>query len=377
MSSLYLHIPFCCRKCPYCDFYSQVGSQQQLDEYVDLLCDHLQLLSKQHPQPAELATIFFGGGTPSVLSATQIGRILELLHNSFGIAGNAEISLEANPGTLNAEKLGGYLSAGINRLSLGVQSLQDEQLQQLGRVHSAEQARAAVTLARAAGFGNLSLDLMFSLPGQNCPALEKELRELLDLQPEHLSLYGLSFETGTEFAARLQAGELQPVDEEESAAQYRLVHHRLLEAGFEHYEISNFARPGFRCRHNQVYWQRRGCLAAGCGGHSFDGTDYGCRWSVPNDLDHYRQQLMRGENPAELLESFDRRGAMTETIYLALRTSDGLSRADFKERFGDYPEIIYSQAFSKLRGRLHLNHDHWRFDLAGWLLYDHLISEFF
>jgi len=377
MISLYLHIPFCLRKCPYCDFYSQAGSQRELDEYVDLLCRQLRLLVRQQPQRTELETIFFGGGTPSLLQAAQVERILKLLRDCFGVAATAEISLEANPGTLDAEKLNGYRAAGVNRLSLGVQSLCDEQLQQLGRVHSAEQARTAVSLARAAGFSNLSLDLMFNLPGQDCCALEAELQELLELQPEHLSLYGLSFEEGTEFAARLQAGVLQAVDEEEAAAQYRLLHRQLQQAGYEHYEISNFARPGFRCRHNQTYWQRRSCLAAGCGGHSFTAAGYGERWAVPADLARYRQRLLRDEDPAELLERFDRRGAMAETLYLALRTRDGLARSEFRERFGQTPEEVCPRAFQQLRGRLHLENDHWRFDLTGWLLYDHLISRFF
>jgi oxygen-independent coproporphyrinogen-3 oxidase len=377
MSSLYLHIPFCCRKCPYCDFYSQAGDPQQLADYVDLLCRDLRQLSKQHPDSAELKTIFFGGGTPSLLEARQVRRILELLRNEFGLEGDAEISLEANPGTLDGEKVEGYRAAGVNRLSLGVQSLRDEQLQLLGRIHSAEQAREAVALARGAGFANLNLDLMFNLPGQDCRALDEELRELLDLNPEHLSLYGLSFEEGTEFASRQQSGTLQPVAEEEAAAQYRLLHDRLQQAGFEHYEISNFARPGFRCRHNQVYWQRRACLAAGCGAHGFDAAGYGSRWAVPPDLDRYRQRLEKDENPAELLETFDRREAMAETLYLALRTSDGLSVGDFQERFGQSPEAIFRRQFLKLQPRLQRKNDRWCFDLDGWLLYDHLISQFF
>ena len=377
MSSLYLHIPFCCHKCPYCDFYSRVGSPQQVAEYVDLLCSHLLLLPKQHPETKDLQTIFFGGGTPSLLESEQAAQILRLLRATFGVDENAEISLEANPGTLDERKLNGYRSAGINRLSLGVQSLRDEQLQLLGRIHSAAQAREAVLMARAAGFDNLSLDLIFNLPGQNCRSLQEEALELLELQPEHLSLYGLSFEEGTEFAARRQAGELQPVPEEEAADQYLLLHKLLQQAGFEHYEISNFARPGFRCRHNQIYWQRGACMAVGCGGHSFISSGYGERRVVPADLDRYRQRLSCGENPDELLEGFGRRAAMVETIYLAMRTSDGLSRAGFLTEYGQTPEEAFPQVFRKLEGRLQLKDDHWRFDLSGWLLYDHFISEFF
>ena len=376
MSSLYLHIPFCSRKCPYCDFFSQVGSPQQLDEYVNLLCQHLEFLFKSNSKIPPLMTLFFGGGTPSLLTADQVGLILNLIRRRIGICADAEISLEANPGTLDPDKLGGYRLAGVNRLSLGVQSLRDDQLRLLGRIHTAEQALAAISQARAVGFDNLNLDLMFNLPGQNCRGLIEELEQLLALQPEHLSLYGLSFEEGTEFAQRLQAGKLKSLDEEEAAAQYRLLHERMQGAGFEHYEISNFARPGFRCRHNQIYWQRRGCLAAGCGAHSFMAADFGSRWAVPADLESFRRRLCQGEDPADRLETFDRRGAMAETIYLALRTADGLSRLDFHGRFGEFPESAFPKAFRRLGDRLSLEKDHWRFDLTGWLLFNHLISQF-
>lgn len=376
MSSLYLHIPFCSRKCPYCDFYSQVGDARQLDEYTDLLCQHLRLLQNQNPETDELETVFFGGGTPSLLNADQVQRILSQLHDSFGCAANVEISLEANPGTLDARKLDDYREAGVNRLSIGVQSLRDDQLELLGRIHSAEQARSAVGMARAAGFDNVSLDLMFNLPGQDCHSLTQELEGLLALQPEHLSLYGLSFEEGTEFAARQQAGELQAVDDEESAAQYMMLHGELKAAGFEHYEISNFARPGRRCQHNQVYWKRGACLAAGCGAHSYYDNGWGERRLVPPGLEQYRQRLADGQDPSEQLEIFDRQSAMAETLYLGLRTSDGIDRQAFFTLFGVYPEEAYPEAFSQLEGRLLRHGEHWSFSPESWLLYDHLISHF-
>ncbi len=376
MSSLYLHIPFCRSKCPYCDFYSQVGNQQQLDDYVELLVKHLQFLGRQEEETLPLKTIFFGGGTPSLLSGGQVGRLLFQLDQTFGITKQAEISLEANPGTLDRQKLQGYRSAGVNRLSLGVQSLSEQRLQLLGRSHTTVEARDAVVLARAAGFSNLNLDLMFSLPGQDCASLDQELSELLALAPEHVSLYGLSFEEGTDFTARKTRGELSGSTEEESAAQYRLLHERMVAAGFEHYEISNFARPDNRCRHNQVYWQRRSCLAVGCGAHAFCANDWGERRYVPPDSDLYRQQLLKGKDPSESLEVFDRKAAMAETVYLALRTSDGLDRRAFQSAFGSFPEEVFLQAFAALEGQLQLDADNWRFGLDGWLIYDHLITHF-
>lgn len=376
MSSLYLHIPFCSSKCPYCDFYSQVGSSQQLDEYIELLCTHLQFLHHSSPDPVKLETIFFGGGTPSLLTPDQVGTILQQLSKTFGITAEAEISLEANPGTLDGQKLEGYRSEGINRLSLGVQSLRDEQLQMLGRIHSSIEAIRAVEMIRSAGFENLSLDLIFNLPGQSSDSLEKELEELLALRPEHLSLYGLSFEEGTVFEACQRAGEISAVDEDESAAQYLMLHQKLQAAGYEHYEISNFSRPGYRSCHNQVYWQRRSCLAAGCGAHSFNAAGWGERRVVPPDLVRYRNCLERQQDPSEQVETFGRKEAMAETLYLALRTSDGIDSRSFAELYGEAPDCAFPRAFALLSEHLQQNGDRWSFRPESWLLYDHLISHF-
>ena len=270
----------------------------------------------------------------------------------------------------------GYRHAGVNRLSLGTQSLNDKNLQALGRIHTAAQARDSVAAARQAGFGNLSLDLIFALPGQTLPAMEREIKDLLELEPEHISLYGLSFEEGTEFFRRLTRGELEACDENLYAEQYKLIHRELSRAGFEHYEISNFARPGFRCRHNQIYWQRRNCLAIGCGAHGFIEKNWGERWHIPGALTQYRTALQQGNNPAEQLEVFDRIGAMKEFIYLALRTKDGLATADFQRRFGERPEKNFSLAFAKTSRDLHQDDGRWHFGPEAWLLYDHLITHF-
>ncbi|MCK5826701.1 MAG: radical SAM family heme chaperone HemW [Desulfuromusa sp.] len=376
MSSLYIHIPFCTSKCPYCDFYSQVGSQQQINEYVELLTLNIKILEDKTSSPRPFETIFFGGGTPSLLSIKQIEKILNRVHRSFGIETDAEITLEANPGTVNLEQLQGYRQAGINRLSLGIQSLKDENLQLLGRIHSVSQAGKSIDAARSAGFDNLSLDLIFALPNQDLPALEEEIFALLDFSPEHISLYGLTFEEGTEFSTRLQSGELSSCGENLYAEQYRLLHEQLLAAGYEHYEISNFARPGRRCRHNQIYWQRKNCLAIGAGSHSFIEKEWGERWHIPPNLKHYRESLQYGKNPAELLETYNRQGAMKEFAYLALRTSTGIDRHKFKQKFNLPLEQVFPTALEKTSNFLRTNHDYYNFELDGWLLYDHLISHF-
>lgn len=376
MSSLYIHIPFCTRKCPYCDFFSLVGNQSQIDEYLGLLLLNIQSVRNIYPDSSSFDSIYFGGGTPSLLSSEQIAQILTSIDHVFGINADCEITLEANPGTLERQQLKGYRQAGVNRLSIGVQSLDDQNLKILGRIHNAKEARKSVSLARQAGFDNLSLDLMFALPGETLEILSNELADILDLAPEHVSVYGLTFEEGTDFTAQLKRGSLIACDEDLYAAQYHLLHDQLADAGFEHYEISNFARPGLQCRHNQTYWQRNTCLAVGAGAHSFINQNWGERWHIPTDLKAYKNSLISNNNPAILLETFDLQGAMKEFVYLALRTRKGLDLNSFEQRFKQKPEQVFYQAINKVRPYLKADSRRWFFDPDGWLLYDHLISHF-
>jgi oxygen-independent coproporphyrinogen-3 oxidase len=377
VSSLYVHIPFCRQRCRYCDFFSTTASDVERNIYVDLLCRHLELIRCDDSASSELQSIYFGGGTPSLLTTEQLILLLTTCRERFGLSATAEITLEVNPGTFGGTYLQRARQAGVNRLSIGIQSFDDQQLQQLGRCHDVDQARAAVTAARAAGFDNISLDLMFALLEQTADDLRREIDLLLQLEPEHISVYGLTIEEGTEFERWQQQGRFTVVDEDEYARQYELLRTGFTAAGYEHYELSNFARPGRRCRHNQRYWQRRSCLAVGAGAHSFVERGYGERWHVPTDLAHYRQRLEAGVDPAERLESFDRQGAMIETVYLALRTSAGVDLADFEQRFGEPLPLAFPRAFAQLqeslectRGRIVLPPEHW-------LIYDHLIASFF
>ncbi|MEZ4485345.1 MAG: radical SAM family heme chaperone HemW [Syntrophotaleaceae bacterium] len=374
--SLYLHVPFCASKCPYCDFYSQVGDQAQLDAYVELLRRHLALLYPCDQLGAPLTTVFFGGGTPSLFSPAQIATLLDQLRLTVGLAADAEISLEANPGTVDLERLCGYRQAGVNRLSFGVQSLQNKTLKILGRGHSAQQAVQSVAWARQAGFENLGCDLMFGLPGQDRSDLLQDLAALLQMRPDHLSCYGLTVEVGTPFEALQRSGGLQMPDEECYRELYLTVHQQLATAGFEHYEISNYAQPGHACRHNQAYWQRRTCNAVGAGAHSFVADGYGARRAVPADLEGYRLSLQTGRDPALTLETFDRRGAMAETLYLGLRCREGVVDSDFRRTFGVGVAEVFAEAIRRCGERLRLIEGSWRFDLEGWLLYDHFISFF-
>ena len=376
MSSLYLHVPFCRTKCPYCDFYSVAGRLSELARYHDLLLRHLALARARDRLQAPLSTIFFGGGTPSLLSPDAVAAVLSELARTPGIASGAEISLEANPGTISPEKLQGYRAAGVNRLSLGIQSLDAASLGRLGRGHSPQQAVAAFRLARQAGFSSLSCDLMFGLPGQGRKDLLEELDALLALEPDHLSCYGLTVEESTPFYHLHRAGGLALPGEEAYRELYHTVHDRLVAAGFSHYEISNYARPGHDCRHNLVYWRRQAYLGLGAGAHSFFPDGWGERWAVPSDLTGYAERLAQGEDPAEQLESFDRQGAMAEILYLGLRTAEGVAEEPFVRQFGEGVKAAFPRAVARCGKHLTLRDGRWRMDLAGWLIFDHLIEGF-
>ncbi len=375
MPALYLHIPFCLRKCPYCDFFSRDDCAALLPGYPELLRRHL-AWAADHGWRGPLDTIYFGGGTPSLLPPPAVGELLAAAARHFGLADDAEVTLEANPGTVTLERLSGYRAAGVNRLSLGLQSLAPGPLAVLGRRHDVAQGVQAVQAARRAGFANLSLDLIFALPGQTPAELEAELDRYLELAPAHLSCYGLTAEPGTPLHRQVQDGALALPDGERYADAFLLVHERLTAAGFEHYEIANFARPGRACRHNRTYWERRESLGIGAGAHSFKEAGWGERWAVPADLAGYAAALHGGGEPAERLEGFDRAGAMGETLYLGLRTRSGVDEAAFRARFGCGVAEAYPQGVRKLQPWLALTDGRWRLTVDGWLLYDRLIQEF-
>lgn len=374
-TSLYCHVPFCLKKCPYCDFFSIPVATHDISSYADLLVKHLHLLPQQS-EPKKLEAIFFGGGTPSLLPPGDVGKILQTAEELFGFTDGAEISLEANPGTVSAESLQGFKAAGVNRLSIGVQSLCDRNLHRLGRQHDVAAAHAAIGNARKAGFDNISCDLMFALPGQSAEDLTKDLDTLLEYQPEHLAVYGLTIEEGTPFFSLLEQGQLELPDEDQYVTAYRLLHDRLCVAGYRHYEISNFARPGFECRHNQRYWQRQPNLAIGAGAHSFYDQGWGERRAVADDLPKYVEQIRAGSEPSQVIESFDRLAAMAETLYLGLRTDRGVDAEQFRKRFAADLEEVYPEAVKKCGELLTFKEGFWRLNIDGWLLFNTLLSHF-
>ena len=374
MTGLYLHIPFCHSKCSYCDFYSLTGDEARIAEYVALLTDELEQKAASWQGPFD--SVFFGGGTPSRLTAAQVAQLLDTVRTRFGLSDNAEVTLEANPGTVTDASLNGYRAAGINRLSFGIQTFSDPQLKALGRAHSATQANAAFRAARRAGFENLSCDLIFALPDQGRAELDHDLDALLELAPEHLSAYGLTLEEDTPLFQQHQHRALPLPGDEEYAELYLQLDRRLVAAGYRHYEISNYARPGYECRHNQEVWRRRPYLGVGAGAHSFLATGWGERRCVPPDLEQYRTACETGHDPSQRLETFDRQAAMSEAVYLALRTAEGVVDSAFLTLFGLPFEKAFPEAIAHCEPYLCHPSGRWHFTPQGWLLYDHLIQHF-
>jgi putative oxygen-independent coproporphyrinogen III oxidase len=333
--SLYAHIPYCLVKCPYCDFNAYGVRTWPEERYVDALCAELRYYLAQPPWLGQtVETLYFGGGTPSLFAPTSIERFLNLLASLCPLAANFEVTLEADPATVTREKLADFHTVGINRLSLGTQSFQPALLKTLGRLHSADEGLRAITWARDSGFTNLSVDLIFAVPGQTLPMLESDLSQALACAPEHISLYGLTYEENTPFFSMKEKGQLRPVDEDDEVAMYALVRERCASRGYRHYEISNFALPGFSSRHNANYWNGGSYLGLGAGAHSFvREPGWGKRWSNQKNPKTYTNQALAGGNAQSFQETLTRSQALGEFIFLSLRQLDGFAPATFAERF--------------------------------------------
>lgn len=303
-------------------------------------------LRREMPERGSVAgTLYFGGGTPSLLEPTQVARIIEAAAKHYALAADAEITLECNPGTVTSGTLAAFRAAGVNRLSLGFQSLDDEFLEILGRAHSSGEALAAFRAAREAGFDNIGIDLMHSLPGQDLTRWQRELSHVCELNPEHLSVYGLSIEEGTPFALLEEQGLLLLPDEEEAARMYEMTAELLAASGYEQYEIANFARPGFRSRHNSGYWLRRPYLGFGAGAHSFlRQPEAGQRFSNTVKVEDYLALLCHGRLPTVESRNLSRDEAMAECLFLGLRLMEGVSLERFREEFSR----SFQEAFGKV-----------------------------
>src|SRR6266480_5701197 len=334
--SLYVHIPFCHTRCHYCDFNTYAGMLPLREPYVRALLTEIgmagALTKLSGGKPRRSRTIFFGGGTPSLLSVSQVSRILDACYNNFTADEDAEITLEANPGTLSREQLVGLRAAGVNRLSMGAQSFDAELLKTLGRIHSPKDITQAVHDAQAAGFTSINVDFMFGLPGQTMRHWRETIDRALDLHIEHLSLYSLIIEEGTPFYTWTHEGRITPGDEDLCADMYEYADERLQAEGYENYEISNWALPGHQSRHNLTYWQNLPYIGMGAGAHSFFG---GRRFSNILDPQEYIQLLKNQQRPEADGEIIDRIQEMSETAFLAFRTAQGLHLPTFEERFAE------------------------------------------
>src|SRR2546421_8894596 len=333
--SLYVHIPFCHTRCHYCDFNTYAGMLPLREPYVRALLSEIgmagALTKLPGGKPRRSRTIFFGGGTPSLLSVSQVSRILDACYDNFAIDEDAEITLEANPGTLGPEQLVGLRAAGVNRLSMGAQSFDAELLKTLGRIHSPKDITQAVRDAQAAGFTSINVDFMFGLPGQTMRHWRETIERALDLHIEHLSLYSLIIEEGTPFYTWTHEGRITPGDEDLCADMYEYADERLQAEGYENYEISNWALPGHQSQHNLTYWRNLPYLGMGAGAHSFFGRR---RFSTVLNPQEYIRLLNRQQRPEAESETIEPAQEMSETAFLGLRTAMGLHLPTFEQRFG-------------------------------------------
>lgn len=367
---LYIHVPFCKLRCIYCDFYSTTQGAEIRRRYVGALCAELRARADFLPS-RELQTVYFGGGTPSQLTAGELHDIFSCIREVYTLAPGAEVTFEANPDDVTPAFVATLRAEGVNRVSLGVQSFDDGMLRLLHRRHTAAQARQAVTLLKEGGIDNISIDLIYGLPGQTVADFDSDLDEALALPVTHLSAYALMVEEGTALSRLVAKGQLRPADEETCLAQYGHLLDRMAAAGFEHYEISNFALPGYRSRHNSAYWDDIPYLGAGPGAHSYDGRD---RYFNLPDLSAYIASP--GTPPAET-ERLTEAERFDERVMKRLRTLDGLSlealRRDFPAAWTD--ELLRAALPHITDGRLELSGQRLALTRAGLMVSDDVMSD--
>ena len=339
-AALYIHIPFCEKRCVYCDFYTVAGQRNRIPDYIHALRAEA-VLRGAEPfwQARRFSTIFFGGGTPSLLSPQQVTEILDAGYSVFNFSQRVEITLEANPGTATPERLAQYRRAGINRLSLGIQSFDPVELQMLDRIHSPDEAIACALAARQAGFDNLSFDFIFALPNQTLARWEATLQQAVELEPHHISAYNLIVETGTPLDHQIRKGKVSPLSEEEEREFYGFTMNFLQQHGYHQYEISNFAKPGYEAQHNVKYWDGSPYLGLGASAHSYDGKRR--FWNVAN-LRKYLDALEANTLPEEGYEKLSRQQRIFENVFLGLRQNRGVPLESFRKKF----HVEFDRAFN-------------------------------
>ncbi|MGV8145668.1 MAG: radical SAM family heme chaperone HemW [Alkaliphilus sp.] len=345
--ALYIHIPFCESKCYYCDFNSFSGKNELIEDYTKVLLKEINHYREKLIE-CEISTVFFGGGTPSILKSNQISLIMESISSHFDINKNAEISIEANPGTLSKQKLQSYRDSGINRLSMGLQSCNDAYLKELGRIHTFEEFISNLEDARKIGFKNINVDLMFALPNMTTREWKNCLIQINKFEIPHISAYSLIWEDGTKFQQLKQGGHIKPIDDDEELEMYHLTIEYLKNKGYKHYEISNYAKKGCECRHNIAYWKNQNYIGLGAGAHSYYENK---RFNNANKIEDYIILINKGNSPVENTMPISRADEISEMMFLGLRMTEGIAVEEFVKRFNESPLAIYKNELNKLRAQ--------------------------
>lgn len=373
-AGIYIHIPFCETRCHYCNFATGGYESELARRYVAAILAEIER-AEVTPEMRKVDSIYFGGGTPTTLTVEQLGGIINLCRTKFYVSTATEITSEANPGTISQEFLEGLRAAGINRLSFGVQSFDDGELQMIGRSHSAEAARQAVQMARAAGFANVSIDLIAGLPEQKMTTWQRNLEEAFALEPDHLSVYLLELYKDAPLLHRINRGELRAIDDELTVEMYFALKDEAQRQGFDHYEISNWARHGFESHHNLKYWTGAPYWAFGVSAAGYDGQT---RWSNTRNIHEYLTKIEDGQSPiAEIIE-LDDEDRQSENLFLRLRLKDGVNLREHQARFGVNVMERYRDDLVRLdeAGLIELNNDTLKISRAGTVLANEVFAAF-
>jgi len=373
-AGIYLHIPFCASRCHYCNFATGGYESELAKRYVAALLCEIERAEKTDAM-CRVDTIYFGGGTPTTLSIEQLAAILDACHQKFEVAADAEITTEANPGTISLEYFQGLRSIGFNRISFGVQSFDNAELKMIDRVHNAQEARAAVHLARQSGFKNISIDLIAGLPEQQITTWQRNLQEAFALDTEHLSVYLLELYKDAPLLHRIERGELRAIDEDVTVAMYYALVDEAARHGYEHYELSNWARPGFESRHNLKYWMGAPYWAFGVSAAGYDGET---RWSNTRNMHEYLQRVENGESPVQERIALDDEDKQSEAIFLKLRLQDGVDLQTHQTRFGVDVKTRYAEELTRLReaGLIEMQNNRLIISRAGKVLANEVFQAF-
>ncbi|MCH8927590.1 MAG: radical SAM family heme chaperone HemW [Candidatus Marinimicrobia bacterium] len=346
-SGIYLHVPFCKFKCPYCDFYSIESGDEDKPLRTEFVQSLLKEIESTEENVSEVGTIYFGGGTPSILNGGEMESIFAALRSKFSVKSDAEITVEVNPGEVDLERLSSYYSSGVNRLSIGAQSFKEEELKTLGRIHSPEEISDTVSIAISAGFNNYNLDLIYAVPGQTVDSVLDNVNSAATLKPNHISVYSLTYEKSTPYYSMKENGELNPIDGKLEEEMRNSILVLLKEEGYHRYEISSYSLEGYESKHNSAYWGGASYIGFGPSAHSFDGKR---RWWNVRDVNKYNKIMKSGESPVAGSEELNKEQLMFERIFLALRTSFGLEIRSFEKEFNFVFGEKYKSQMEKIKG---------------------------